>query len=51
MNLMKALIELSFTTMAITMNLISIFHLNKGYSKFSYITLFHKSKFVNLISI
>jgi hypothetical protein len=33
MNLMKALIELPFTAMAISKNLISILHLDKGYSK------------------
>jgi hypothetical protein len=47
MNLMKALVEFPFTTMAITKNLISILHLDKGYSKISYIMWFHKSKFVN----
>jgi hypothetical protein len=51
MNLMKALVELPFTTMAITKNLISDLHLDKGYSKISYIMWFHKSLFVNLISI
>jgi hypothetical protein len=51
MNIMKALVELPFTTMAITNNLISILHLDKGYSKISYIMWFHKSKCVNFISI